>query len=217
MLLKGPHVIVRFLARADLDQMAAWRPFDDPLFSEANWPLRSLHELNQWYSRCSRDPRRLLCAVIDGSGRLIGSITLRERDGLRSARLGITLGADFVDQGFGTEALNLFLDYYFGELGFERMVLDVAAYNRRAIRVYHKLGFVIIGQRERPISRGKEEWSFLEEPAYTSVLQFFRRDWLGRRWLLCYDMELTREDWRENGNSGIRTVSSDTEDVGEVK
>lgn len=201
MLLQGPRVTVRPLTRDDLKQMAAWRPFDDPLLGDANWPLRSLRELDHWYNRCSRDPRRLLCAVTDGSGRLIGSITLRERDGLRSARLGITLGADFVDQGFGTEALNLFLDYFFGELGFEKMVLDVVGYNQRAIRVYQKLGFVTVSRFERPVGRGKK-WAFLEEPAFERVRRFFRRDWLGRGWLLCYDMELTREDWERRQRLG---------------
>ena len=196
MFLQGLRVVVRRLKRADLKQMAAWRPFDDPLLAEANWPQRSLVELDRWYSRCSRDPQRLLCAVADRSGQVIGSITLRERSGRRSARLGITLGADFVNQGLGTEALALFLDYYFGELGFKKLVLDVVGYNRRAIRVYRKLGFVKVDQRERAVGREKK-WVFLDDAAYADARRFFRRDWLGRHWLLCYDMELKREDWQQ--------------------
>jgi RimJ/RimL family protein N-acetyltransferase len=76
------------------------------------------------------------------------------------------------------------------------MVLDVVAYNERAIRVYQKLGFITVGQHERPIGRSKD-WGFLKEPTYESARRFFRRDWLGRRWLLCYDMELKREDWEK--------------------
>jgi RimJ/RimL family protein N-acetyltransferase len=211
MFLKGDRVIVRRLTRADLNDMVRWRPFDDPLFSDANWPLRSLRELNQWYTRCSRDPQRLLCAVTDNSGRVIGSITLRERDALRSARLGVTLGADFVNQGLGTEALGLFLDYYFDELGLEKMVLDVVGYNQRAIRVYEKLGFVTVGQRERPIGR-HEKWTSLEKSSSEAAQGYVRRDWLGRRWLLCYDMELTREEWErhrasDNSRSGTSAAA----------
>jgi RimJ/RimL family protein N-acetyltransferase len=176
--------------------MVKWRPFDDPLLAEANWPLRPLDELDRWYSRYSQDPQRLLCAVTDHAGRVIGSITLRERDGRRSARLGITFGSDFVGQGFGSEALSLFVDYYFGVLGFEKLVLDVAGYNQRAIRVYEKIGFVTVGQHERPVGRGGQ-WTLVEKPAYSDYRQFFRQDWLGRRWLLCYDMELRREDWEK--------------------
>jgi diamine N-acetyltransferase len=201
MLLKGDRVAVRKLTRADLEDMIRWRPFDDPLYADANWPLRSLRELNQWYSRCSRDPARLLCAVTDKSDRVIGSITLRERNGLSSARLGITLGADYVDQGLGTEALNLFLAYYFNQLGFEKIVLDVVGYNSRAIRVYRKLGFVTVGEHERPIGRSTK-WSFIDKPKYSEIQKYFRRDWLGRRWLLCYDMELTRGNWEKQQESG---------------
>jgi RimJ/RimL family protein N-acetyltransferase len=176
--------------------MVAWRPFDDPLLVDANWPQRSPDGLNRWYARYSRDPQRLLCAVTDKLGRLIGSITLRERNGHHSARLGITLGADFVNRGLGTEALTLFLDYYFQELGFEKMVLDVVGHNQRAIRVYQTLGFVTVGQRERSLGRGKV-WAFLSEPAYAQVRRFFRRDRLGRLWVLYYDMELTGNDWEK--------------------
>lgn len=200
MLLQGSRVKLRTLTRADLQQMAAWRPFDDPLLAEANWPQQSIDDLNRWFTRCSQDPRRLLCAVTDETGRLIGSITLREREGRRSARLGVTLAADFVGQGFGTEALRLFLDHYFDELGFEKIVLDVAAYNQRAIRVYQKLGFVTVGRHERTVGRAAN-WAFLKEPAYARVRQFFRRDWLGRYWLLCYDMELRREVWNTKRES----------------
>jgi len=194
MLLEGPRVTLRPLTRADLDQMASWRPFEDPLFAQANWPRRSGSELDRWYARNSQNPQRLLYAVVAESGQIIGSITLRERNGRCSARLGVTLGADYVDQGYGTEALALFLDYYFEELGFEKLVLDVSGFNQRAIRVYRKLGFVTVGQHEESVGRSKE-WCFLNEPAYADVRRFFRRDWLGRQWLLCYDMELKREDW----------------------
>lgn len=196
MFIQGRRVSLRKLKRTDLLEMTKWRSFDDPLLAEANWPQRSLSELNIWFSRFSEDPRRLLCAVIDRSGRIIGSITLRERDGRHSARLGITFGADFVDQGFGSEALALFLDYYFGELRYEKLVLDVAGHNQRAIRVYKKLGFNTIGEFERSIGRSGS-WSFLDDRAYADLRRFFRRDWMGRRWLICYDMELRREDWEK--------------------
>ncbi len=196
MYLQGPRVTVRPLTRDDLPEMVAWRPFEDPLLDDANWPQRSPDELRRWYMRSSQDQKRLLCAVVNQSGWLIGSITLRERNSLQSARLGITLGADFVDQGYGTEALTLFLDYYFNELSYEKLVLDVVGHNQRAIRVYQKLGFAVVNQFERSVGRGKG-WAFLDEPAYAHVRGFFRRDWLGRRWSLCYDMELKREDWEK--------------------
>ena len=202
MLLQGLRVTIRPLIRDDLDQMAAWRPYDDPLYTEANWAQRSSHQLDRWYARHSTDRRRLLCTIVDATEHVVGSITLREIDGRRSARLGITLGVDFVDQGYGTEALILFLDYFFGNLGFEKMVLDVAGYNQRAIRVYERLAFAQVGQFERPAGR-REVLAFLKKTHHAGIRRFFRRDWLGRRWLLCYEMELMRENWGKR-RKGLR-------------
>ena len=196
MLLEGTRVTVRRLARADLAQMVALRPFQDPLYADANWMHRSRQDLERWYAHYSQDPKRLLCAVLDERGQFIGSITLRHIDGRCSARLGITLGSEFVDRGYGSEALALFLDYYFDVLGFAKIVLDVAGYNQRAIHVYQKLGFVTVEKREQSLGWGKK-WVFLQASHYTGARRFFRRDWLGRRWMLCYEMLLQREAWRE--------------------
>ena len=90
----------------------------------------------------------------------------------------------------------LVLGYYFDELHFKKLVLDVAGHNQRAIRVYKKFGFITIGKHERSIGRSST-WSFLDDQAYADVRRFFRRDWMGRRWLVYYDMELRREDWEK--------------------
>ena len=204
MLLKGSRVTIRPLNRADLSAMAAWRPFDDPLLADANWLQRAPDGLNRWYTRSREDPRRLLFALLDGSERTVGLLTLREVDGLCSARLGITLGADFVNQGYGTEALVLFLDHFFGELGFEKMLLDVAAHNERAICVYKKLGFKTVGQRKRAPAR-EMSLGFLRDSRYADMRRFFPRDWIGRRRVLCYEMMLTQKDWKKRKNDDDRS------------
>ena len=132
MRLNGHRVTIRPMARDDLDAMLEWRPFADPLYQAFDFPRRSKAETVRWFDWRSRDPSRRLYTVEDEEGRVIGSLTLREINGTESARLGITLGADFVSQGYGTEALSVFLEYYFETLGFEEMVLDVAASNLRA-------------------------------------------------------------------------------------
>lgn len=195
MRLEGARVVIRPLARADLDQMAAWSPFDEVLYGDANWVHRSSRELDRWYAHNSRDRRRLLYSVRDKNGQVLGSVTLREIDGHRSARLGITLGPRFLDKGYGTEALSLFLDYYFAELGFEKMLLDVTAHNRRALHVYKKLGFEQVEEKERPAG-SKVARKVFKHPEYRHIRQFFRRDWFGRYWVSYYEMQLERQVWK---------------------
>ena len=120
-------------------------------------------------------------------------MTLREIDGRHSSRLGITVGADYVGRGYGTEALQVFLDHYFDEMGFERIVLDVAATNLRAVRAYRSLGFYQIGQHYRPAAH--PSYRILQrEPRYRHLRPYFRRQGTAYQ-VLFYDMALTGESW----------------------
>ncbi|MGC9334845.1 MAG: GNAT family N-acetyltransferase, partial [Anaerolineae bacterium] len=124
---------------------------------------------------------------------VIGSLTLREIEMQESARLGITIGADYVSQGYGKEALELFFDHYFGSMGFELMLLDVAATNLRAVRTYCTLGFRQVGQHYRPASHSSYA-TIRQDPQYRHLSRFFRRQGTTYQ-VLFYDMALTREEW----------------------
>jgi len=192
--LRGARVTVRPMKQADLDAMMEWRPFSDPLYQPFDFPRQSKAEHIHWFEWRSRDPSRRLYTVQDERGRVIGSLTLREIDGKRSARLGITIGADYVSQGYGTEALRLFLAHYFEEMEFSRIVLDVAATNLRAVRCYQSLGFRQTGCQYRPASDPSYR-VLLRDPHYLHLRRFFRRHGTMAE-VLFYDMALARDEWR---------------------
>ena len=58
--------------------------------------------------------------------------------------LGIVFDPNYVNKGYGTEAIITFLDYYFNEMNMKKLYLEVAKFNKRAIRCYEKCGFKII-------------------------------------------------------------------------
>ncbi len=182
------------MKRADVEAMAQWRPIADPLYQPFDLPEQSLADHLRWFNWRNNDPSRRLYVVENERRQVIGSLTLREIDGHRSARLGITLGADFVSQGYGTEALRLFFDYYFGHMGFDQMVLDVSATNLRAVRCYEKLGFRYVGHHYR---RPDHESYYLiaREPRYQHLHRALRRAGPDLE-IMFYDMVLTREDWQ---------------------
>ena len=65
-----------------------------------------------------------------------------------SAELGIFIGSEkHLGKGYGTEAINLLLDYGFNLLNLHNIMLDVYSYNTRAIKSYLKCGFRFIGRR----------------------------------------------------------------------
>ena len=183
--------------------MAHWRPLADPLYQAFDFPQRSLAEHHAWFDKRVNDPTRRLFAVEDETGQVIGSLTLRDIDGVRSARLGITLGADFVSRGYGAEALRIFLETFFGTpvleqsegMGFAQMDLDVAATNQRALRCYRSLGFRQVGQHYEAAYH--PSYRILgREPRYRHLRPCFRR--LGTIvQVLFYDMALTRQEFLE--------------------
>lgn len=195
--LESQCLIIREMQQEDLEQMESWRPFSDPLYNLWNIPRstplsRGLLGLMPY----SSDPTRLWFVIERrADGQVIGTISLREIVRHISARLGISLGADFVDQGYGSEALRLFLPYYFHRLGFQRLFLDVAATNRRAIHVYEKFGFRRTGSHYRYIPE-HEDLSFLQQERYRDLQVYFRRH-LGQMQLLFYDMVLERSNWEK--------------------
>jgi RimJ/RimL family protein N-acetyltransferase len=174
--------------------MMRWRAFADPLYQPFDFPRRSKAEHIRWFEWRCKDSNRRLYTVKDERQQVVGSLTLRDIDGRRSARLGITIGADFVSQGYGAEALRLFLDYYFGDMGFAQMVLDVAATNLRAVRTYQSLGFRHDSQHYRPASHPSFR-TLRHEPRYRHLRRFFRRQGTAHQ-VLFYDMTMTREDWQ---------------------
>jgi RimJ/RimL family protein N-acetyltransferase len=191
--LKGKRVTIRPLTRQDLHTMSRWPSFDDPLYRLFDWPKRSELSDDLWFYQLMRDKSRVYYAVDNEDGVLIGRLSLRDIKKRASARLGIGFGPQYVSQGYGTEALQLFLRYYFGEMHFDRMVLDVAAVNVRAVRCYERCGFRRVDEHYQ-YAGGDSEVTFLDQPAYAHLRHFFKRDRY-RNMVLAYDMEIRRKDW----------------------
>lgn len=199
MKLEGNRVTIRPMKVSDLEVMYCWRPFADPLYQPFDFPRRSRIENRRWFEWRNQDAHRRMYTIENENREVIGSLTLRDIDNRRSALLGITLGADFVSRGYGTEALRLFLDYYFFTMGFARLVLDVAATNLRAVRCYRSLGFLETSQHYRAASHASYQ-EVHQNARYYHLRAFFQRVGLGYN-VLFYDMALSREDWlrfREN-------------------
>lgn len=189
--ISGRRVTLRPWQRRDTLDQELWPRYTEPFSSLWNIPRAiSYQDLTGrgWSSN------RYAWAVEDERRRLIGRISLREvMPDEASARLGISLAQPFVGQGLGSEALALFLDHFFGPLGFARMQLDVAAVNRRAVRCYEQLGFAHQGSEWRSAG-GDPSLRLLDDPRFSDVLPYFRRTRHETR-VEFYEMTLSREAW----------------------
>jgi RimJ/RimL family protein N-acetyltransferase len=138
------RVTMRRFTRADLDRRCAWPFYTEPVFEHLNMRLATPLDRDAWFRRewTSRAP--FWFAVDDERGDLAGIISLREVNRWRkSMRLGIHMHPAKLNRRYGTECMNLFLDYYFTLLQYRVLKLDVAAHNVRGIRCYQKVGFRI--------------------------------------------------------------------------
>ena len=184
------RLFIRRWQRQDYHTMDRWPPFTDPLSAIWNLPDRVVVGEREWM----HDIRRTYAVQLH-AGPLIGRITLRNIDSVAaSSRLGITIGSPFVSQRYGTEALQTFLETYFSIMHFEKMVLDVAAVNERAVRCYYRLGFQQAGQHWR--DGGSRLLNALDQTTRMRIEPFIKQ---GRHtiWVQFYDMVLQRQQWRE--------------------
>jgi RimJ/RimL family protein N-acetyltransferase len=200
--LRSARTYIRPWRRQDDDAADEWPPYNDPLEPLWNIPRQFTASAGGWYSSFDNPATRRTWAVEDTSGRLIGRISLREIDERKGqSRLGVTFGAPYVGKGLGTEALTLFLDYYFSILNFQVMVLDVAAPNQRAVRCYKRLGFQQIDSdwRDAGISFDPQ---IIDDPRYAHLRQFFRSGERGAC-VQFFEMRLRREEWLAQQNGRV--------------
>lgn len=70
--------------------------------------------------------------------------------------IGLFLGKDFWNKGYGTDAMNILVKFIFNEMNLNKIKLFVYSFNDSARRVYEKLGFKTEGVlREEIYKEGK--------------------------------------------------------------
>jgi RimJ/RimL family protein N-acetyltransferase len=141
-MLQGRLVRLRAPERTDLSAFVRW--FNNPEVTRflLRSPPMGMAEEVEWYDGLQQRPDRHFC-IETLDGRLIGNLGLIRLEWInRSAELGVMIGEkEFWGRGYGTDAILIFLDYLFDELGLNRIFLYCHVDNVRARRCYEKCGF----------------------------------------------------------------------------
>jgi diamine N-acetyltransferase len=183
---------IREFTRSDVGRWLEWPSHADPLYSPYNPLSMSGSMRDAWYDDLVNRQAQVPFAVDDDEQHMIGRIFLRFVNRVEGcAVLGIDFDPRFVGQGYGTDALQAFLGYYFETLGFSRMLLTVAAYNTRARKSYERCGFEYLSTHWE---RLKCDADIFGNDRYRDIRSLFRR---GRNGLeaLFYTMELKGTSW----------------------
>jgi RimJ/RimL family protein N-acetyltransferase len=106
---------------------------------------------NKFLENMLLDRKAAYFGIHTNKGELIGGTDLRDIESTnRSAVLGIVIGEkEHWGKGYGTEAIELLLDYAFNILNLKSVMLTVFEFNKRAIACYEKVGFKMIGKRRK--------------------------------------------------------------------
>lgn len=166
---RGERIVLRERRLGDAPDDYRWRSAPDLTRYDAARPLTMSY---QQYLALYREellypsPYRRSLAIEDESGRHIGNVMYYNIDTLRQeAELGITIGErECWGRGYGSEAVQVILEYLLGHSGFRRIHLKTLEWNRRARQCFQKAGFVESGR----VTRG----------GHTFVLMECRREWL---------------------------------------
>ena len=94
---------------------------------------------------------------------LLGNCGFPNIDNLnQTGEVGIFIGnKNFWNKGYGTEALILLVDFGFRVLNLHNISLRVVSFNPRAIKVYEKIGFRIIGKMRESILKDMERYDMI--------------------------------------------------------
>ncbi|WP_223643498.1 GNAT family N-acetyltransferase [Planococcus sp. 4-30] len=166
------------------------RPFKDEDFSFIEECLKdsevlkltgSNSDFNQkatlhWYNTRNRQTNRLDLAIVDPSKDfLVGEVVINAYDEKNhSMNFRILIGPRGRNQGLGTEATQLIIDYVFENTTLNQLTLSVFDFNPRAKHVYEKVGFVLS-------SIDKNDLEFEGDWIDSLNMKLTRENWLNRR------------------------------------
>lgn len=158
MLFESSRLIFRKMTLEDIPLYHTWR--NDLEVMQSTNPLLDIYhpaETEEFVANVILGSSSSKSYIIQekNSERPIGITSLIQIDYKnRNAECIIDIGdKDYWGKGYGTEALRLLLDYAFLELNLHRVSLRVFSFNRRAIRMYEKLGFAKEGSSRQALFR----------------------------------------------------------------
>ena len=158
--LEGDRLYLSPINVGDAETYTQWiNDFDVTVNLLSTPSIYTLEKEREILERLSKEGTNL--AIIDKlTDRVIGNCGLMNIDHIsRKAELGIFIGdKEFWGKGYGTEAIELTLDFGFNVLNLNNIMLIVHSFNKRAIHCYEKSGFKLIGKRRQGIIMGSETY-----------------------------------------------------------
>ena len=144
----------------EIEKFTEWmNDFQVTDYTDRSGQITTIVGEKEWLENSAKNTENRIFNIIESKdNKLIGTIGLEHFNWIaRSAVLGIFIGdKDFRNNGYGTEAIKLLLEYGFKYLNLHSIRLNLLAINERAHKCYLKCGFKDTGcSREQIFLNGK--------------------------------------------------------------
>jgi RimJ/RimL family protein N-acetyltransferase len=142
------NIKLRALKESDIWILHGW--INDPEVIKYTSIFHPVSEMEQkeWFSTLTQQKNRYLLGIeAKEGGKLIGTCGFNDVNHVfRKAELFLKICEKSMwNRGYGTETLELLMDFGFSDLNLRRIWLRVLSDNERAIKLYEKAGFLIEG------------------------------------------------------------------------
>ena len=149
-ILRGERVILRPIVAEDAQAMFASLADEESMRLTGSQQDFTFEQVEEYCKRLlTADDRADYAITRQEDGLYVGEVVLNNIDwinGYSNFRIALA-GKQFFGKGYGTEAIQLILEYGFRQLQLHRIELEVYDFNPRAQHVYEKVGFVREGVR----------------------------------------------------------------------
>ena len=166
----GERIIIRHVEESDIN--GVWNNFNEvieegvylPIF----FPVRSQYEKQSWFDVLKREKEICLIAKqtkMFGSDAVIGQVEISNLEWDAAAHvgsLGIIVKKKYRDKGVGYHLIDMAIKESKKLNKKQKLILSCFSNNERAIHLYNKVGFKIIGRRTRQF--------FMDSKYYDEIL-----------------------------------------------
>lgn len=181
-ILYGKRVRLRPLEIEDAKRILRWGKNPSDLLSGYNYGQMTQIEAKLW-QRSKRSLRVRYFAIDIEDRELIGYLGAKNINRVkRSAQLGIVLDPNYQSQGYGQDALERFLDYFFNEWSMDRISLEVNYFNKRALHIYQKLGFTIYESSLEPFENPHIDFNKKENAPFKDAFVYKNHTLYAKIW-----------------------------------
>lgn len=137
----------------DIEQFTKWlNDFETTDYVGGSGAIISLNGEKQYLEENQNNSNDICFLIIESkTDKFIGTVGIEKiNDISRTGTLGIFIGdKEARNKGYGTEAINLLLDFAFNYRNLNNVILGLMEFNQRALACYKKCGFKEIGRRRK--------------------------------------------------------------------